>query len=58
MTDADVGVSSGTVVTLCLDGARAEALRRWAAIGHRSMEEAVVAAIDEYLAVPDGEYVR
>jgi hypothetical protein len=49
MTDAHVGSTGGTVITLRLDDATAEALRRWAEIGRRSVEETVLAAIDEYL---------
>lgn len=49
MTDSDVGATAGTTLALHLDRVRAEALRRWATIGRRDLEETVIAAIDEYL---------
>ncbi|SHN35025.1 hypothetical protein [Cryptosporangium aurantiacum] len=52
MTDSE------TVIVVRLDSARAEALRRWADIGQRSLEATVLVAIDEYLWIPDNEYSR
>jgi len=49
MTEAHVGVSNSESITVELDGVRAGELRRWAAIGRRSVEETVLAAIDEYI---------
>ena len=36
-------------LALHLDDARTDALRRWAEIGRRSLEQTVLAAIDEYI---------
>lgn len=49
MTGADVGLSGGKTITLELSGWQVQELTRWAKVGHRSIEEAVKAAIDEYI---------
>jgi len=49
MTDSDVGLSAPRSITIDLDGARLVELCRWATIGRQTVEETVLAAIDEYI---------
>ncbi|WP_157018312.1 hypothetical protein [Cryptosporangium arvum] len=49
MTDSDVGSSVPTLVTIRLDSVQVRELRRWATVGGRSLEDTVLAAVDEYI---------